>query len=259
MLLSFKSRFFNITLNIYPCLSCHTHIPENINYTMYILIIEDNPDLVENLVEFFESNAHVVDIAYNGLTGLQYALDNSYDVIVLDLMLPRMDGIEVCTRLRKEGKTTPLLMLTARDTLANKLEGFSSGADDYLVKPFALPELEARLIALTRRLRGDSVQQVMTVNDLSFNQDTMQVYRDGNKIDLSPIPLKILALLMRRSPGVVSREEVAREIWGDDPPDSDTLRAHLHSLRTAVDKGYPEQLIKTVRGLGYRLATSSAK
>lgn len=226
---------------------------------MYLLIIEDNPDLLENLVEFFESKAHVVDIAYNGLTGLQYALDNAYDVIVLDLMLPRMDGIEVCTRLRKEGKTTPVLMLTARDTLDNKLEGFSSGADDYLVKPFALPELEARLIALTRRLTGESIQQVLTINDLSFNQDTMQVQRDGNKIELSPIPLKILALLMRRSPGVVSKEEVAREIWGDDPPDSDTLRAHLHSLRTAVDKDYPVQLIQTVRGLGYRLVASSAK
>lgn len=226
---------------------------------MYILIIEDNPDLLENLVEFFESKSHVVDIAYNGLSGLQYALDNAYDAIVLDLMLPRMDGIEVCTRLRKEGITTPVLMLTARDTLANKLEGFSSGADDYLVKPFALPELEARLTALTRRLRGESVQQILSVNDLSFNQDTMQVHRDGKKIDLSPIPLKILALLMRRSPGIVSKEEVAREIWGDDPPDSDTLRAHLHSLRTAVDKGYPVQLIKTIRGLGYRLVGTGAK
>jgi DNA-binding response OmpR family regulator len=226
---------------------------------MYLLIIEDNPDLLENLVEFLESKDHVVDIAYNGLTGLQFALDNVYDVIILDLMLPRMDGIEVCRRLRKEGKSTPVLMLTARDTLENKLEGFASGADDYLVKPFALPELEARLIALARRPHGASIQHLLTVGDLSFDQETMQVVRGNRKIILPPIPLKILSLLMRRSPGVVSREDIAREIWGDDPPDSDTLRAHLHSLRTAIDREFKVQLIHTVRGLGYRITGSNER
>ncbi|MEJ2622636.1 MAG: response regulator transcription factor [Candidatus Thiodiazotropha sp.] len=226
---------------------------------MYMLIVEDNPDLLENLIEFFDSKGHVVDVAYNGLSGLQHALDNSYDVIVLDLMLPRMDGIEVCNRLRKEGNGTPVLMLTARDTLANKLEGFSSGADDYLVKPFALPELEARLTALSRRMHGNSIQRVLTVSDLTFDEDTLQVHRGGRKIVLSPIPLKILALLMRRSPGVVGKEEIAREIWGDDPPDSDTLRAHLHSLRSAIDKDLAVQLVQTVRGLGYRVVEPDDK
>jgi DNA-binding response OmpR family regulator len=221
---------------------------------MYLLIVEDNPDLLKNLVEFCESNGHVVDVAYNGLTGLQYALDNAYDVIVLDLMLPRMDGIEVCNRLRNEGNTTPVLMLTARDTLANKLEGFSSGADDYLVKPVALPELEARLNVLSRRLRGDAAQHLLTISDLSFDQDTLQVFRGERKIALPPIPLKILALLMRRSPGVVSKEEIAREVWGEEPPDSDTLRAHMHSLRTAIDKHNKLRLLHNIRGIGYRLA-----
>jgi DNA-binding response OmpR family regulator len=220
---------------------------------MYVLLVEDNPDLVENLVEFFEYRGHITDIAYNGLTGLQYALDNTYDVIVLDIMLPHMNGLEVCSRLRKEGNTTPVLMLTARDTLGNKLEGFESGADDYLVKPFALPELEARLVALSRRAHGALTKHVLTVGDLNLDQDRLEVVRAGRRIVLAPIPLKILTLLMRRSPGVVSREDIEREVWGDSPPDSDTLRAHLHSLRNAVDRGFEVQLVHTIRGVGYQL------
>lgn len=221
---------------------------------MYLLLIEDNPDLVENLIEFFESRGHIVDTAYNGLSGLQFALDNKYDVIVLDLMLPGMDGLEVCSRLRRDGRTTPVLMLTARDTLDNKLEGFDSGADDYLVKPFAMPELEARLTALARRGRGELTQQQLSVEDLHFDPDTLRVERDGRRIVLAPIPLKILALLIRRSPGVVSREEIEREIWGDNLPDSDTLRAHLYTLRNTIDRGFDTPLLHTVRGVGYQLA-----
>jgi len=115
---------------------------------MYLLLIEDHPDLVENLCEFFDEHNAVVDIAYNGLNGLSFALENNYDAIILDVTLPGMDGLEVCERLRKEGRTTRVLMLTARDTLNNKLEGFHSGTDDYLVKPFDLPELEMRIKAL---------------------------------------------------------------------------------------------------------------
>jgi len=221
---------------------------------MYLLLIEDNPDLVENLNEFFEDRGHVVDIAYNGLTGLAFALDNPYDVIILDLMLPGMDGLEVCARLRREGRTTPVLMLTARDTLGNKLEGFGSGTDDYLVKPFDLPELEVRLIALARRGRGEIAQQELVVDDLQFDPNTLKVTRGGRRIDLPPIPIKILALLMKRSPGVVSREVIEREIWGDCLPDSDTLRAHLHVLRSAIDRGFDTPLVHTIRGMGYQIA-----
>jgi len=221
---------------------------------MQLLLIEDNPDLVENLSDFFEERGHTVDIAYDGLAGLRFALDNVYDVIVLDLTLPRMDGLEVCTRLRREGNTTPLLMLTARDTLPDKLEGFDSGADDYLVKPFALPELEARLTALVRRGRAENVHQLLRVGDLSFDTNRMRVERGGRRIELAPIPLRLLALLMRRSPGVVLRQELAREAWGDDPPDSDALRAHIHALRSAVDRGAGVPLVHTVRGIGYQLA-----
>jgi len=221
---------------------------------MYILVIEDNPDLVENLSEFFEDGGHIVDIAYNGLTGLNFALNNAYDVIVLDLMLPGMDGLEVCSRLRKENHNTPVLMLTARDTLDNKLDGFNSGADDYLIKPFALPELEVRLIALARRGGAAVTQQQLRVEDLVFDQQTLRVTRSGLQIDLPPIPIKILALLMQKSPAVVSRGVIERKIWGDSLPDSDTLRAHLHVLRTAIDRNFDIPLVHTVRGMGYRIA-----
>ncbi|MEJ2141057.1 MAG: response regulator transcription factor [Gammaproteobacteria bacterium] len=223
---------------------------------MYLLLIEDNPDLVENLSEFFEDRNDTVDIAYNGLNGLSFALDNDYDVIILDLMLPGMDGLEVCERLRKEGRTTPVLMLTARDTLDNKLEGFHHGADDYLVKPFDLPELEVRIEALARRGSGKVVQPAMMVADLKFDPQTLRVTRAGHRIDLPPIPIKILALLMQRSPALVSREEIEREVWGDRLPDSDTLRAHMHVLRTAIDRGFEVPLLHTIRGMGYQLAVS---
>lgn len=223
---------------------------------MYLLLVEDNPDLVENLSEFFEDRNDTVDIAYNGLNGLSFALDNDYDVIILDLMLPGMDGLEVCERLRKAGRSTPVLMLTARDTLDDKLEGFHRGADDYLVKPFDLPELGVRLKALARRGSGTVVQPVMTVEDLQFDPQTLRITRAGQRIDLPPIPIKILALLMQRSPAVVSREEIEREIWGDCLPDSDTLRAHVHVLRSAVDRGFNVPLVHTIRGMGYRIAVS---
>lgn len=221
---------------------------------MHLLIIEDNPDLLGNLSDFFEARGHSVDLSRNGLSGLRFALENRYDVIVLDLMLPGMDGLEVCARLRSEGRDTPILMLTARDTLGDKLQGFGSGADDYLVKPFALPELEARLGALVRRGRGEAARTHLMVEDLSLDLHRLRVDRGGRRIELGPIPLRILELLMQRSPGVVRREELERAIWGDDPPDSDALRAHIHALRSAVDRDSAVPLVHTIRGIGYQLA-----
>ena len=221
---------------------------------MHILVIEDNPDLAGNLCDFLEARRHTVDIVNNGLAGLRFCLENSYDVVVLDLMLPGMDGLEVCSRMRAAGRTTPVLMLTARDTLANKLEGFGSGADDYLVKPFAMPELEARLLALARRGRGELTTALLMVADLTFDPKTLRVERAGQRIELAPIPLRILSTLMRYSPGVVRREDLEREIWADNPPDSDALRAHIHALRSAIDRGAEAPLLHTVRGIGYQLA-----
>jgi len=221
---------------------------------MYILVIEDNPDLVANLYDYLEPRGYVVDAAYDARSGLAFARDNDYDAIILDLMLPGMDGLEVCRRLRDAGCNTPVLMLTARDTLDDKLAGFASGTDDYLVKPFAMQELDVRLKALVRRGRGEQSREELCVADLVFNPDTLHVERDGKSITLPPIPLKILELLMRQSPRVVPRREIERRIWGNVRPDSDALRAHMSVLRAAIDRPFNTHLLRTVHGIGYQLA-----
>jgi len=222
---------------------------------MYILVIEDNPDLVANLYDFLEPRGYVVDAAYDAHSGLRFARDNDYDAIILDLMLPDMDGLDVCVRLRDTGCDTPVLMLTARDTLDDKLEGFSSGADDYLVKPFAMQELDVRLKALVRRIRGDKSRELLRVADLVFDPATLHVERGGKTIILPPIPLKILTLLIRQSPRVVPRREIERRIWGNTRPDSDALRAHMSVLRAAMDKPFKKHLLRTMHGIGYQLVS----
>ncbi len=221
---------------------------------MYILVIEDNPDLVANLYDFLEPRGYVVDAAYDARSGLRFARDNDYDIIILDLMLPDMDGLEVCSRLRDSGLDTPVLMLTARDTLEDKLEGFASGADDYLVKPFAMQELDVRLKALVKRMRGEQSRERIQVADLVFDPATLDVERCGKTISLQPIPLKILALLIRQSPRVVPRREIERRIWGNVRPDSDALRTHMSVLRAAIDRPFDKHLLRTVHGIGYQLA-----
>jgi DNA-binding response OmpR family regulator len=226
---------------------------------MHLLVIEDNPDLVANIVDFLEERGHTLDIAYNGFAGLGFALENDYDAVILDLMLPGLDGLEICAKLREANRGLPVLMLTARDSLEDKLDGFASGADDYLVKPFALLELEARLKALIRRGQAASVLSTrLHVSDLVIDLSTRRVTRAGQPVDVSPIPMKLLETLMRQSPRLVSRAELERAIWGDAPPDSDALRAHLHQLRQAIDKPFPRPLLHTVRGFGYRLAEDDA-
>ncbi len=163
---------------------------------MHLLVIEDNPDLVENLCDFLESRGHTADVAYNGKTGLSFAQQQHYDVIILDLMLPGMDGLKVCGRYRTEGGNSPILMLTARDSLNDKLAGFGQGADDYLVKPFAMQELEVRLGALVKRGRTQEANQCLTVADLRFDPEQLRVERTGRRIELAPIPMRLLTLLM---------------------------------------------------------------
>ena len=225
---------------------------------MRILIIEDNPDIAANLGDYLEDQGHTVDFAGDGITGLHLAVVGDFDAIVLDLALPGMDGLEVCRKLRAEAdKDTPVLMLTARDRLEDKLAGFETGADDYLVKPFELQEVAARLKVLTARGRRRSSRQ-LKVGDLSFNQDTLSVKRAGQEIYLNPIGLKLLQCLMKASPNVVSRGELEMEVWGEEMPDSDSLRVHIHSLRSAIDKPFDSQMIQTRHGIGYRLVESDA-
>ncbi len=222
-----------------------------------VLVIEDNPDLAANLVDYLAGHGHLVDAAADGVQGLALARLNEYDVIVLDLMLPRLDGWSVCRRLRAEyTHQTPILMLTARDSLDDKIAGLETGADDYMVKPFAIREVEARLRVLARRGRGDSIRTRLAVADLSLDTTTYRVKRAERAIALAPIPLKLLETLMRASPRVLSRDDLERAVWGDAPPDSDALRAHLHVLRQAIEKASERPLLHTRRGLGWQLADS---
>jgi DNA-binding response OmpR family regulator len=225
---------------------------------MRVLIIEDNPDIAANLGDYLEDHGHTVDFAGDGVTGLHLAVVNDFDSIVLDLALPGMDGLEVCRKLRSEaGKDTPVLMLTARDRLEDKLAGFETGADDYLVKPFELQEVEARLKVLTARGRRRSPRE-LKVGNLIYNLDTLSVRRGGQEIYLNPIGLKLLQSLMEASPNVVSRAELEMEVWGEEMPDSDSLRVHIHSLRSAIDKPFGSNMIQTRHGIGYRLVDPDA-
>lgn len=225
---------------------------------MRILVIEDNPDIASNIGDYLSDRGNVVDFAGDGVTGLHLAVVNDYEVIVLDLMLPGMDGLEVCRKLRQEArKHTPVLMLTARDALPQKLAGFETGADDYMVKPFALQELEARILVLVRRSKPQQAR-VLVVADLSYNLDTLVVVRQGKNIQLNPIALKILQCLMEASPSVVTRQELEMRVWGEELPDSDSLRVHIHTLRAAIDKPFDKPLIQTRHGIGYRLVDPEA-
>jgi DNA-binding response OmpR family regulator len=222
---------------------------------MRVLIIEDNRDLASNMFDFLEAKGHVVDAAGDGVTGLHLALVNQYDVIVLDLMLPGMDGITLCRKLRVEGgKDTPILMITARDSLEDKIAGLEAGADDYLVKPAELREVELRLRVLFRRIGDRTQKQKLQVEDLILDPFNFSVRRGDKAIELPPIPYKILELLMTRSPQVVSREDLEHAVWGESRPDSDSLRAHVHLLRELVDKPFERKLLRTMRGFGYQLA-----
>ena len=221
--------------------------------TLRILIVEDNIDIAENIGDFLEIQGHVMDYAMDGIGGLHLALTEDYDAIILDIMLPGMDGLTFCRKLRKEGeKQTPILMLTARDTLSDKLEGFDAGADDYLVKPFELEEVSARLQALVRR-SDHAKKKILRVSDLEIDLGKMQVQRAGRPVELNRAGLKILTLLMQASPNVVSRKEIEQVLWSDMPPDSDALRSHIYTLRRAIDKPFKRHLIQTIHGVGYKL------
>lgn len=222
-----------------------------------LLIIEDNPDIVENLTDFLESKGYILDFAMDGIGGLHLALTRAYDVIVLDLMLPGMDGITLCQKLRQEAdKQVPVIMLTARDTLDDKLLGFESGADDYLVKPFALKELDVRIKALAKRRAVEN--KVLSFADLRMDLGTFEVSRQGEKIDLNNTCVAILKLLMESAPNVVSRKELENNLWGDMPPGSDVLRSHMYTLRKQIDKPFGQALIETVHGIGFRLKETSS-
>ena len=220
-----------------------------------ILLVEDHDDLAATIGAFLEDSGFAMDYAADGSIALNLLEDNHYDMIILDLMLPKVDGMKVCKKLRDRGDSTPILMLTARDQLDDKIEGFNAGADDYVVKPFETEELIARLRALIRRARGETGEGQLKVGDLMFDPRLMRVERAGQRVTLSPTAMRILKVLMRESPRVVSREQIENELWGDTLPDSDTLRSHVYNLRKGIDRPFEHKLLHTVQGMGFKLAT----
>lgn len=223
--------------------------------SLSILIIEDNAQLAANLYEYLEARGHSLDAAPDGVSGLHLASSGDYDAIILDWNLPRLDGLTVLRRLRQEAKNrVPVIMLTARDQLADKIDGFEAGLDDYLVKPVALPEIEIRLRSLVARLnRSLAPDDVLAVGDLHYDVRTMEVRRGGRKIALTRTGRRLLELLMRESPRVVSRARLERTTWGDSVPGTDLLRSHMHVLRRAIEADSERALLHTVPGAGYRL------
>ncbi|WP_369959890.1 response regulator transcription factor [Pseudomonas benzenivorans] len=221
---------------------------------MRILVIEDNRDILANVLDYLQLKGFGVDCAQDGLTGLHLATSQHFDLIVLDIMLPGLDGYQLCRRLREEARSEiPILMLTARDALDDRLQGLRSGADDYLVKPFALSELVARIEAILRRVQGNR-RRLLQVADLVYDLDTLHISRAGRPLKLNPLGMKLLAILMQKSPAVVRREVLEEALWGEDCPDSDSLRSHVHQLRQVLDKPFPRALLHTQHGVGYRLA-----
>lgn len=222
-----------------------------------VLIVEDNRDICANIAAYLEKHSYILDFAYDGISAMHLALTNPFDVIVLDLMLPGMNGLSFCKKLRADANIDkPVLMLTARDTLDDKLKGFEAGADDYLVKPFALQELHARLQALYKRSHGKT-DNLLTVGELTLNRSTLQVYRAGLRVDLNPTCMKLLQRLMEEAPSVVDRDALETLLWADELPDGDALRSHMYKLRQAIDRPFDSPLIHTVHRIGYRIAEDS--
>lgn len=221
---------------------------------MKLLLIEDHKGLALNLFEYFEPKGFEMDWASNGNQGYELAVNNSYDLIILDIAMPGMDGLSVCRKLREDAtSTTPVIMLTARDTLDDKILGLDIGADDYLVKPFEMKELHYRILSHQRRNTIYKQGFLLEFADLSYNTKSKQVFRSQQELHLPKIALKILHYLLMNSERLVTSEELESHIWNNEPPTSSALRTHFHTLRQIVDKPFATQLIHTVPGQGYRL------
>ena len=224
---------------------------------MRVLIIEDDLDIATNLYEFLEGRGCVVDMASDGVSGMHLAVSGEFDAIVLDLGLPGMDGLRLCSKLRREARQdVPVLILTARDVLDDKLTAFDCGADDYLVKPFALREVEARLKALVARRRGRVVNRKLVHGAIAFDPGNMAVSVDGRPVHLSRKCLRLLEMMMSAPNRVYSRAELEQELWGDEHPQSDSLRSHMHLLRRALTDASGLSPIETVHGVGYRFSAA---
>ncbi len=223
------------------------------NNSLQILVVEDQLNIARNIADYLEGKGHVLDFATQGQQGLELALNNHYDLVILDLNLPIIDGLAVCEQLRaKASRHIPILMLTARDSIDDKVAGFTVGADDYLTKPFSLQELEVRCLALSRRhlLQSDDV---MNIGPLALNRKLETVKRDGQPLNLHTMGYRILTVLMEAYPQVVSRSQLSQKLWGDEPTESDALRSHIYQLRNVLDKPFTFAMLKTRHGVGFVL------
>ena len=215
---------------------------------MRILIVEDDIELAKSIAEFLEFQAAEFDFAYNGFTAVELASDASFDIILLDLMLPKLNGYEVCRALRSRGCSTPILMLTAMGTTEDQLSGFQVGIDDYVVKPCPMPLLWAKIQAICNR--NQNQMSLKTFGPLTFDFESKQLTRNGSTITLTPTEWKIFEILVVNNPKVVSRADIENRVWPEQEPDQNRLNVHLFSLRKAIDKPFSYPLIKTVVGLG---------
>lgn len=221
---------------------------------MKVLLVEDTQAVAEVIFDYFEETDVELDYAANGHLGLALAQQGQFDCIILDIMLPGIDGLSICQTLRKDGNNTPIIMLTARDTNSDMLTGLKQGADDYIVKPFDLELLEARVEAVVRRGSKLGFQQSLSCGPLKVDLGTKQVWRDEQEIKLNFSAFKILLYIMEQHPAVANKQSLEELLWQDDLPDSDLLRKHIYQLRSKVDKPFATELIKTVPKIGYRLA-----
>ncbi|WP_051118825.1 response regulator transcription factor [Vibrio campbellii] len=222
-----------------------------------VLLVEDNREIAGMLFDYFECADMELDYADNGELGLKLAMENTFDIILLDLMLPRMDGLTMCNKLRDAGNNTPVLMLTALDSRDDMLKGFQHGADDYLTKPFDLDILEARMMALIRRYRGTVASSKLEYGEVSIDQKTRQAYRQDKLLALNPTTYTILEMLVKNAPDVVTREEIAFQLWQENEPNNDVLRSHIYQLRNQLDKPFEQHVLITVPKVGFRLETGA--
>jgi len=219
---------------------------------MYILVIEDDQRLSRLLARALTEAGHRVEVVGDGNEGLQRAETGVYDLVLLDVMLPEMNGIEVCRYLRKQHVLTPILMLTARDTISDRVRGLDAGADDYLTKPFALEELLARVRALSRRAKSGSEDDSLRVGDLVLDPTRREVRRGDKLIELTAKEFSLLEYLMRHAGRVVTKAQTTDHVWGyDSDASSNVVEIYVHYLRNKIDKGFARPLIRTVRGVGY--------
>lgn len=221
---------------------------------MHILVVEDERRLANLVKRALEEESHVVDVSTDGADGLGLAQATDYDLLVLDLMLPSMDGIEVCRRLRAEGKDTRILMLTARDAVEDRVQGLESGADDYLIKPFSFSELLARVKALSRRQVQAQTETELNSGDLVLDLARHEARRGEKVIDLTAKEFQLLEYMMRNAGHVLTRTQILDHVWGYNFDSfSNVVDIYVHYLRNKIDRDFPEPLIRTVRGVGYSL------